>query len=493
VDGLQRLTTLTILICVLRDLGSDDEPGRERLLAAIGSGQGPDARHRLSLGGADEEDFFLEHVRAPGATRAGSQRGAGSPSERCILEVRDHFLSELADLDAERRRQLAEFLLERCWVVQVTTTDIDRAHHMFTVLNATGKPLARNDILKAMLLGGVPQAAAVSCLAIWKEAETRLGEHFESLFSHIWWMHGRPGPQIITGIVRIAEERGGPQAFIERVLRPAADVFDRIRKAKDGSGTDVTGPAAQYLRYLGWHGFADWIPPTMLWWLENGEDGAGFAAFLKKLDRLASGMRFLGIGGSKRQRRFGAVATAIRNRRNLDGPDSPLGFSRQELRTIQHNLRDLHARNAPAAKHLLLRLTDVAAGRPESSLLPGDMTVEHILPKKVGADSLWRSWYSDPEQREACTESLGNLVLVTKAQNDKAGNLDFRRKHEIYFATPGEPVPAINEGVRRCAEWKPEQVKAREAQLLALVRQLWGFDLPPPAVPSQNGAKPRSR
>ncbi len=41
VDGLQRLTTLTILFCVLRDLDEDSgEPADERLLAAIGGAGG---------------------------------------------------------------------------------------------------------------------------------------------------------------------------------------------------------------------------------------------------------------------------------------------------------------------------------------------------------------------------------------------------------------------------------------------------------------------
>ena len=68
VDGLQRLTTLTILFCVLRDLDAEDggKPN-ERVLAAIGTGQGGNARQRLSLREADEA-FFQTHVRNLGAT-----------------------------------------------------------------------------------------------------------------------------------------------------------------------------------------------------------------------------------------------------------------------------------------------------------------------------------------------------------------------------------------------------------------------------------------
>lgn len=476
VDGFQRLTTLTILFCILRDLDDDDdETANARLLAAIGARQGPSARHRLSLKGP-EEAFFHAYVRAPGATRVEPPEGSRTPAEAHILAVRDHCVAVLASYDTAERHRLADFLLERCHVVQVATTDIDRAHRMFTVLNARGKPLARNDILKADLLGRVPPQAAASATTIWDEAEGRLGGDFEQLFSHIRTMYGRLDDPVIAGIVKIADDKGGAQAFIERVLRPAADILDGIRNARH-EGWPQSAAIAELLRYLGWHSFADWIPPAMLWWLERGEDAEGLAGFLGRLDRLAFGIRILGIGGSKRARRFGAVVAAIRNGENLDGPDSPLEFTRQELKTMQHNLRDLHARNAPAAKHLLMRLADQKAGAPQSLALPSDMTVEHVLPRKVGADSQWRGWHPDPEERERSIESLGNLVLVTKGQNDRAGNLDFGRKLDIYFDKRGGPVPSINEDLRGRSEWKGGEIKAREAELMALIEELWGFGL----------------
>jgi hypothetical protein len=492
VDGFQRLTTLTILFCVVRDLDDGDgKPANARLLTAISAGQGASARHRLSLKGP-EEAFFLAHVRAPGATRVSPQNGSRSPAEERILAVRDHFITALADYDADGRRQLADFLLERCHVVHVTTTDIDRAHRMFTVLNARGKPLARNDILKADLLGRVPAEAAAPTTAIWDEAESRLGEHFEQLFSHIRAMYGRLDDQVIAGIVKIAEDKGGAQAFIERVLQPAARILDRIGNARH-EGQPQSAAITQLLRYLGWHSFSDWIPPAMLWWLEKGEDAKGLLAFLRRLDRLAFGIRILGIGGSKRARRFGAVVAAIGAGRSLDGPDSPLEFLRPELKTIQHNLRDLHARNAPAAKHLLLRLADQMAGAPHSLTLLDPMTVEHVLPRKLPANSPWRGWHPDPAEREQCMESLGNLVLVTKAQNDRAGNLELTRKLDVYFNTHGAPIPVINEDLRGRTQWKAADIKAREAQLLQLIEQLWDFDLMKLREPAPEPTPPKPK
>ena len=68
IDGFQRLTTLTILLCVLRDLDAGKgEPADERIREAIGSG-GAGPHPRLSLHEGDDE-FFEAHVRAPGATQ----------------------------------------------------------------------------------------------------------------------------------------------------------------------------------------------------------------------------------------------------------------------------------------------------------------------------------------------------------------------------------------------------------------------------------------
>jgi hypothetical protein len=480
VDGLQRLTTLTILLCALRDL--DAERTDPRVHTAIGTGSGPNARPRLSIGEPDEA-FFLKYVRAPGATRLEPEHGDLSPARQRTLDVRDHLVTALSAYDAADRRKLADFLLDRCCVVQMVATDIDQAHRLFEVLNARGKPLARNDILKAELLGGVPEGARAAVKATWDAAALCAGADFEQLFSHIRAMYRLPDGKVISDIREIAAETGGAQAFVQRVLEPSAAAFDGIRSARH-AGSPHSAAVCRFLRYLGWHSFSDWIPPAMLRWLAKGDDVEGLARFLAKLDRLAFAVRILGIGGSKRARRFGAVVTAIREGRDLDPADSPLELTRQELRTIQHNLRDLHERNAPAAKHLLMRLTEQKAGGAAFVLPPSEVTVEHVLPRKVGAQSQWRQWYPDPSERERSMESLGNLVLVTKAQNDRAGNQELARKLEVYFNTPGAPIPAINEDLRGRTQWLAADIGAREVELMRLIEELWGFDLARASEPS---------
>ena len=382
-------------------------------------------------------------------------------------------VSDLLDLEPEQRHQLIEFLLERCYVVFAVTTSIDRAHRMFMVLNATGKPLARNDILKAELLGGVPEATRTQATAAWERMEKALGDDFESLFSHVRSMHGRPERQVIAGIRTIATEAGGAQVFIERMLQPAAAIFDDIRRARH-TGSPHSAAIQRTLSYLSWLPASDWMPSAMLWCLKHGKDSADFAWFIKALDRLAYGLRIVGLGANRRTSRFGAVIWAIHKGHDLKSAGSPLALTGAELRNIDYNLRDLHARSAQTCKLVLLRLNDQILGRPQGLESEG-LTVEHVLPRKHGAGSEWRRWFPDPDERNTCTESLGNLVLVTKGQNDKASNLDFGKKREIYFATPTAPLPALNEPVRQQREWRAQQIKAREGELVRHLDALWNF------------------
>ena len=83
-------------------------------------------------------------------------------------------------------------------------------------------------------------------------------------------------------------------------------------------------------------------------------------------------------------------------------------------------------------------------------------------------------------------------MLVTKEQNDKAGNLEFARKLEIYFKTPGAPAVAINEDLRGRTEWKAREIMAREAELFQLIEELWQFGMIAAKGPSRRVAGLRS-
>lgn len=474
VDGQQRLVTLTIMMAVLRDL-TDHEPSRQRLgerLATPGGQPKSGAqRLRLELRNRDQP-FFERTVQRPGACRHIAGGDELTTGERAILEVRDFFIQSVAALTASERVGLSGYVMDRCHVVLMLIGDIDRGHRMFSVLNDRGRPLARKDIVKAAVLGASPAEESGKTVDLWETIEQDLGYDFDDFFSYLRAIYHYQRLPVIAAVRRVIAQAGNGARFVEDTLAPLAHAYIRIWRA-DHEGSPHSAAIRQQLRYLGLLKSTEWVPAAMLALQRHRSDPARLLADLAAIDRFAHGLQILCLGAGKRIRRFADVLDALKAGRPLD--QSPLlTFSREENRNMQYNLETLHVRNPQVCKIVLLRINDMLAGGLHG-LDPKKFTVEHVLPRKPNKTSQWRDWFPDAEEREACTNSLGNLVLVTREQNERARNQEFARKKEVYFSSRGVTAPPITREVEPFLEWKTEQIRNREKRMYDALRRIWGI------------------
>lgn len=482
IDGQQRLVTLVILAAVLRDLGTERWRwgARNRLDSLIAA----DATASKQLGAqfrvevsAREQTFLMNNIQARGACLNGVNADGLSDAEERLLKVREHFVRELSTLDEADRRRLTDYLCDQCHFVVVLTPDIDRAHRLFTVLNERGRSLQRNDILKAELLKGIPEDRVDDALDEWENAARLLGSRFEVFFSHVFAIYGRGDAKIIAGVRKTVRDVGGAEAFLRTVVGPLSRAYATILNASDVN-LNIDPEMRRYLVYLGRLPEGDWAPAAILIVHQYADDPERARMLLKEIDRLAHLLRILCLGSGKRVRRLYDVMQLIRSRGPVTPGAGPFALTRDEVRNIGYHLRSMYRRDAQVCKQLLLRLNDELA-RGTTVLDPKDYSVEHVLPQRPGATSEWRRWFADAEEREICTESLGNLVAVTQKQNDRARNQEFARKREIYRGTDEDlPVLAITRDAVEANVWRAEEIRAREAKLLGLIREIWSVDIP---------------
>ncbi|MEZ5854600.1 MAG: DUF262 domain-containing HNH endonuclease family protein [Hyphomicrobiaceae bacterium] len=478
IDGLQRIVTLTILLSVARDLAAASPAIAKRAASAVAAKPDDDPKRAEPRLEVQEEiqPYFWSYIQRPAASAEMPDSDDVTTTEQCLLDVRELFIERLLDEPSHILDRLVTFLLDQCYCALITTHSIDRSHQIFSVLNDRGRPLGRSEILKAQILGAIPIDKRSHYSAIWRDLEKRMGGSLDGLLSQIRTIEGRTRNRIIQDIRTIVDQCGNPSAFIDNLLEPYGSILEAIQQIAAGqtpapnSTADKLSPdARQLIVYLNWLGTSDWIAPLMLQWRVAQGDPAAVENFLKRLDRFAYSLRLLGVGADKRTARYQSILETMKAG-ELPEKGPPLDITRDEERLVIYNLRNIHARNQLTCKLLLLRLNDGLAGTPQR-LDSTDLTVEHILPQKLPRKSLWRDWYPDGDERARCTQSLGNLALVPRGVNERARNLEFAQKKDIFFAH--DDLPLITRDIADQATWQPGDVQDREARLFALLEQLW--------------------
>ena len=257
IDGQQRLATLTILFCVLRELSNDDRVSRSLdqqvrvegdILAGIEDG------YRLTLRERDRDrDFFRNNVQDSGELEdfIHGEAEHSSESQQRIFENSKSLWEKLEQQSVERRNALSAFITQKCYVVVVTASDRISAHRIFSVLNARGMNLDATDILKADILGYVPEDREDEYTRKWEDLEDELGrDEFGNLFAHMYVIynknrHHRELSEAFRADVLERNELGGMR-FVDDVMEPYADAYQVVSKAIYENSDDVN----LYLQYL---------------------------------------------------------------------------------------------------------------------------------------------------------------------------------------------------------------------------------------------------
>lgn len=478
VDGQQRLTTLTILLCALRELASEEDArDLDRSIRQTGSNiQGTEDRYRISIREEDRE-FFQERIQVPGRIDGFlTEDPVGFTDSRKLLQANARYLKgELTKLSETSRFSLAKYVVQNCCLVVVAASEGESAHRIFQIMNDRGLDLTATDILKSEILGKMPSDLQKAYAEKWVEVEDNLGrDGFGDLFAHIRMIYRKEKQRgTLQGEFRDAVlSTRTSQQFFDDVLEPYGQVYGIVSDASYES-SEAPESVNVPLRHLSRLNNSDWIPPAMAYFLRHRGEQLNLSAFTRDLERLAYGLFILRANVNDRINRYSGVITAIERENDLFAEESPLQLMTREKVEISRLLDgDIYNQGRLIPMRLLMRLDSLLYDGPPPDNLPWATSIEHVLPQNPSNGSKWLFDFPDDEERAYLTHTLANLVLLSRRKNSQASNWDYERKRKEYFLRNNPPF-ALTNSLAANDTWTPEVLYDRQEFLVGKLKTEW--------------------
>ncbi|MGH2515927.1 MAG: HNH endonuclease family protein, partial [Ktedonobacterales bacterium] len=352
------------------------------------------------------------------------------------------------------------------------------AYRIFSILHDRGLDLSSADILKADIIGQIPEEAQQTYTARWEDTEELLGrEAFDDLLGHIRTIHRKiPQPRetmLDEFRAHVIAVVGDSQRVIDDLVVPYGRAYDVVLHAsyQHPDGADRVNESLSWLNHVD---HMDWVPPAIRYLSLYHESSERLARFFAELERLAASLMIRRQYAHRRIPRYARLLAAIERGDDLSLPGSPIQLSAEEREATLGALSgDFYLMSARPRQYVLLRLDSSLAGT-EAVYKRRAITVEHVLPRNPAQNSEWLRTFPTLEERARYVHRLGNLALLSGTKNSNASNYDFARKKQVYFAARNGVAPfALTTQVLQEEEWTPAVIERRQQQLLDHLKQLW--------------------
>jgi hypothetical protein len=503
IDGQQRLTTLQLLIAAaVRNAERDGVDQQARILKKLIENEADLATgdDMFKVWPTNTDQAAFREVMDSGADAAESRETRISQAHSFF----EHTIRDWLNADGpspeellERHKALRITLSSLLQVVSINLEPGDNPQVIFETLNARGTPLLAMDLVKnAVFFGAQREKADVDRLndevwepqlgdEYWREdvRQGRLNRPRAELFL-MHWLAMKLG-RIIPATELYAEFRAHILGATEQsstadlihelcddaaVLRgfdsqPPGSVEEQFFRHLDALDTTTVIPVALLLyrspeitleqRHTGLHALESWLVRRMLCGLAT----QGYNRLMADLLKAIKGdvdhaddviVEFL---------RSSEANSAI-------WPTDEMVTSFLTTRYIYGYISQKRIVMVLSQVEMLLRRSNKVE---DIYTLPKNLTVEHLMPQK------WREHWSlpvdsDPEQREARINQLGNLTLTSGSLNSSLSNGTWETKRP---ALVQHSLLALNQQVAAQENWDEDSIKRRGGELAEQICGLW--------------------
>ena len=473
-DGQQRLTTLTMMIAVLRDLMT--KPKYKWTLSEMIYQEDNEllkvpARSRLKFNTRDKvKDFMNEFILLPKGTKKEELLEAEESSNISVsnmakaIRTIHNIFSTKEDLEA-----FAVFLLNNVLFIYVSTDNTEDAFRLFTILNDRGMPLSNADILKSINIGEVADDELDEYSKHWEYLEEKYNKGFDRFlsFARTILLKNKPVSNLLDEYEKNIYQKGilkkGKNTidyFIE-----LDEIYDKII---DLQSDKLSNDYKNLITIMKIGLYSDeWIPALLSYFLKF--EYYELDTFIKKLEYKFVGDLLTNVSSSKRRENLNNIIKAIEISDKSTLNDL---FDNKELfdidRNIFRNVINGEIYGKKYTKYLLLKIEYLMSDNMVHLSNYREITIEHVLPQHPLKKSHWRRDFTE-NQRKQWTNRISNLVLISNKKNIKLGNLDFKKKKEEYLKHRMDVFNSSKIFLDKSSKWDEATLKSRQNTLVNML------------------------
>lgn len=473
-DGQQRLTTILLMMAVLRDVSSDQDLTESVKQAIFQKGNAiknlPE-RLRIEFLIRDKVGEFVEkYVKNSVANLdhalsdlVNVENVSLQNMARMMLYLKEQF-SQLSDNEITN---FTTFLFNKVIVIYVASENLEDAFRLFTILNDRGIPLSGSDILKSLNVGAVEsEKKRQQFAAMWEKLEGEFGrDDFDRFLGHLRTIlvKEKARENLLKEYEKIYKDRileQGEQTL--NFISEYRNIYAKLIWFDDDAPNDYKLRNLTTIMKIGLA--TDWIPIYLAYYHKFKIDR--LFEFLERLESKFSADWILQETPTKRLTNTYAILKTIEKAQNAEevlSNDEVFSYNREELRNRIEG--DVYGQNF--ARYILLKLEYLMLHPNQSFSEFNRISVEHVLPQYPKEDSTWRKEFTDDE-REKWTHKISNLVLLSRVKNSQLNNRDFAEKKQRYFASSINIFPNINSAMQQ-TEWGIKVLEQRQKDVVEIL------------------------
>jgi hypothetical protein len=468
-DGQQRLATLTMIIAFVRDRITHRAAHYQGLVMLNENG----GRPRLMLREADA-GFYRRHVQEPNNMKAMARlEETAIDSQNLMCAAAATIEAELDGIENNKLDAFMSFVVRRATFNVVEADERGAAAGIYNAMNNTGQDLSAADNIKCDLLENsrLSDADADDAARKWEALEIDLGrEDFSALINQM--------PFLLTGAHLISpgdlgafrtqvEAAGGVREFLVKKLPRYGECLKEILKGEIDLGPasfDVSRRIQIMLQLTE----TRWMAPALVFLTEHRGNPEQALHFFQALERFVFGCELSVIDNTVREDRFSQALKQVAHE-DVYGPGGALDLSDSERSDFVARLN--RSAKIDRQRRILMIRIEAALGERKVLSRRGDITVEHVLPANGGP--YWDPRFPDRVLRQDAANLLGNLVLLTRRQNQRADNKSYPDKREVYFKSKNAPIHAVTRDIEPIEEWSLDAIETRHEELVRLLGEDW--------------------